>query len=95
MVANRANTDSVGSCGEAYLQRQGRASHIGMSAVPWAFKPRLQDCFFDLPNRVTTSFTSVGNSAGSRGLMATVGDVHSPFTTPARYRVLGFPTGAT
>jgi hypothetical protein len=39
-----------------------------MSVVPGAFKPHLQDRFFDLTNRVTTSFTPVGHSADSRGL---------------------------
>jgi len=41
----------------ANLQRPGRACHTGMSVVPEAFKPRPQDRFFDLTNRVSRGET--------------------------------------
>jgi len=47
-----------------------------------AFKRRLQNRVFDLANRVTTSFTSVGNEA-DRVMAADVRPITSRLTDPA------------
>jgi hypothetical protein len=39
-----------------------------MYSVSLTFKRHMQDDFFDLTNRVTTSFTLVGNEADSRDI---------------------------
>ena len=59
--------DSVGYVAAANLQRQGVRVTQG---CPWSLgpsNPHLHDRFFDLPNRVTTSYTPVRTEADRTG----------------------------